>query len=540
MTILSEQGLPSKTCLSRTFASPTRSSAAFHIHWSAVCAHSCAFARLIFEKILPEEKGLIPPAANQQSPTRTQIARRSLPSKMLPFPTQPIEITNLNQFFLEPSPFYILSTQILDFAFFASKFCGEHPSSLRVPVPPSTSPILRFRFPLAAYSSVCYHWTPLKETTVQPVPRGTRTKQHKRERSAAQMRIFCLSILTVTVLLGIACKKAAVPGAAAAAGFAVQTVVVPARAQAVSEALSLVGTIAPNESVEIKSEAEGTVEEVPFQEGEDVKAGDLLLRLDESKLAAAVAEGEANFKLSEANYERGKQLFHDKLISLQEFDQIASQYQANRASLDLRKRQLRDARILAPFKGTIGARQISPGQVISKNTSLTWLVDLDPVKVEVDVPERYLSQIALGQKIEFTVAAFPTEPFQGEVYFISPQLNPTTRTALVKARIRNPARKLKGGMFASLALRVQLRDSAIVIPEPALMSSGDTVSVFVVDDQNAAQIRPVKVGLRLAGKAEIVSGLRAGERVVVEGVQKLGPGTPVKLAPPEAAAAYLD
>jgi membrane fusion protein (multidrug efflux system) len=351
--------------------------------------------------------------------------------------------------------------------------------------------------------------------------------------------LFALVFLTAGLAVS-GCKKAAGPPGAARAAFAVQAVVVEARAQAVSESLSLVGTVAPTEMVEIKSETDGTVQEVPFQEGQEVKQGDLLLLLDESKLASAVAEAEATFKLSEANFERSKQLFADKLISLQEYDQIAAQYSANRASLDLKKRQLKDARILAPFKGTIGARQISPGQVISKNTTLSWLVDLDPVKLEVDVPERYLGQVALGQRIQFTVAAFPEESFEGEVYFISPQLSSTTRTALVKARIPNPTHKLKGGMFASLTLRLQLRDSAIVVPEPALMSNGDSSTIFVLDQNSNAQMRPVKIGLRLAGKAEVLSGLQAGEKVVVEGVQKLGPGTPVKIAPPEMAAPYLN
>jgi len=221
-------------------------------------------------------------------------------------------------------------------------------------------------------------------------------------------------------------------------------------------------------------------------------------------------------------------------------DQAAAQFQGNQAGLDLKKRQLKDARIRAPFGGTIGSRQISPGQVIGKNTTLTWLVDLDPVKAEVNVPERYLSQVSVGQKIEFSVAAFPNERFQGEVYFISPQLDSATRTALVKARIPNPKRQLKGGMFASLALTLQLRDSAIVVPEPALMSNGDMVTVFVVDEKNTAQVRPVKVGLRLAGKAEVISGLESGDKIVVEGVQKLFPGAAVKAAPAEAAAPYLN
>jgi membrane fusion protein (multidrug efflux system) len=157
----------------------------------------------------------------------------------------------------------------------------------------------------------------------------------------------------------------------------------------------------------------------------------------------------------------------------------------------------------------------------------------------VKVPERYLRQLQIGQQLEFTVAAYPDQKFRGEVYFISPQIDESTRTALIKARIANPEAKLRGGMFASLDLTLQVRDAAILIPEPALMSNGDNFSVFVVDEKGTAQTRPVEVGLRLAGKAEVLKGLAAGEKVVVEGVQKLRPGAPVKLAPPEAAAPYV-
>jgi membrane fusion protein (multidrug efflux system) len=292
--------------------------------------------------------------------------------------------------------------------------------------------------------------------------------------------------------------------------------------------------------VEIKCETDGIVQEINFAEGERVAKGQTLLKLDETKFTAALTEAEATLKLSQANYDRAKQLVTDKLISQQEFEQIASTFAVSQAAVDLKRRQLKDARIYAPFAGIVGARQISPGQVISRNTTFTWLVDLDTVKVEVKVPERYLRQLQVGQPLEFVVAAFPGEKFRGEVYFISPQIDENTRTALIKARIPNPAAKLRGGMFASLELTLQLHQAAIVIPEPALMSNGDNFTVFVVDEKSQAQVRPIQVGLRLAGKAEIVSGLNAGEKVVVEGTQKLRPGAPVKLAPPEAAAPYTE
>jgi membrane fusion protein, multidrug efflux system len=318
----------------------------------------------------------------------------------------------------------------------------------------------------------------------------------------------------------------------------IQVVAVEAKMQPVTESLSLVGSITPKEMVEIKAETDGIVHEINFKEGERVEKNRLLVKLDDTKLAASLAQSEANLQLSEANYNRAKQLFDEKLISRQEYDQTASIQAVNQAAVDLQRRQLKDAQILAPFGGIVGARQISPGQVIMRSAILTWLVDLDSVKVEVNVPERYLQELIVGRPLEFTVAAFPNEKFRGNVYFISPQLNENLRTALVKALIPNKDGKLRGGMFASMELTLKVRDSAIVIPEPAIMSNGDNFSVFVVDKHGKAQMRPIQVGLRLPGQAEILKGLNAGEKVVVEGVQKLRPGGPVKLAPPEAAAPY--
>jgi membrane fusion protein (multidrug efflux system) len=120
------------------------------------------------------------------------------------------------------------------------------------------------------------------------------------------------------------------------------------------------------------------------------------------------------------------------------------------------------------------------------------------------------------------------------------QIDEGTRTALVKARIPNSDAKLRGGMFAGLDLTLQTRESAIVIPEPAVMSNGDNFSVFVVDEKGNAQVRPIEVGLRLPGRLEVLKGLNPGDKVVVEGTQKLRPGAPVKLAPPASAAPYLD
>lgn len=318
-----------------------------------------------------------------------------------------------------------------------------------------------------------------------------------------------------------------------------QVVAVEAKRQPISESLSLVGSLAANEMVEIKSETDGTIAEINFKEGERIEQGRLLFRLDESKLLASAAEAEANYKVSQSNFERSRQLVKEQLISQQEFDQIASQFQATQATLELRKQQLKDTRIHAPFAGIMGARQISPGQVIARNTILAWLVDLDPIKAEFNVPERFLSQVKIGQTVEFSVATYPDQKFPGEVYFISPHVDPALRTVLVKAYVKNPEQRLRPGMFANLELTLKVRDQAVLVPEAAITISSDKASLYTVDSAQNAQLKSVTTGIRTSGRVEITSGLQGGELVVVEGIQKLRPGAKVKLAPPEAAQPYL-
>lgn len=318
----------------------------------------------------------------------------------------------------------------------------------------------------------------------------------------------------------------------------VQVVAVPATQRPVSESISLVGSIAPNEMVDVKSEVDGLVTTINFAEGGRVEKDQLLVALDQTRFVAQLSEAEANLKLARTSFDRTKQLYTDKLISQQEYDQSSAVFAANEAGVDLRRRELKNAKILAPFGGIAAARLVSPGQVISRSTPLTTVVDIDTVKVEVNVPERYLGQLKNGQKIAFKVAAFPKDEFTGEVFFISPQLEAATRTALVKARIENLGGKLRGGMFANLDLSLQLRELALLVPETAIINNADVTMVFAIAANGTAVMKPVKIGLRIAGRAEILSGLSPGEMVVVEGTQKLRPGATVRLSTNDSAYSF--
>jgi len=353
-------------------------------------------------------------------------------------------------------------------------------------------------------------------------------------------QMFCILMLAALSvgLAGCKPKQGAAGGGAGGAAFAVQVVAVEARREPIIESLSLVGSLLANEIVEVKSEIEGMIVSLPFAEGQRVEKGDLLAQLDDSTLAAAVAEAEANFKLTQITYDRNKELFTGKLISQQEYDQSQAMFAASRATLERHKSELKHTKIFASFSGIVGGRQVSPGQVISKNTTITWVVDLDRLKAEFSVPERFLGQLHAGQKIDMAVAAYPADKFLGEVYFIGPQLDPSTRTALVRAYVKNDELKLKPGMFANLDLALRVKDDAVVIPEPALMPIGDRVAILIVGKDQTAELRPVKVGMRTTGMAEILSGVNSGELVIVEGTQKARPGGKVKLAPAEAAKPY--
>ena len=313
-----------------------------------------------------------------------------------------------------------------------------------------------------------------------------------------------------------------------------QVVVAEVISKRVVESLSRVADVQANEMIEIQTEADGFVREILFEEGQRVEKGQLLVRLDDTKFATALAQSEANFQLSKANFDRSKQLFADKLISQQEFDQAAATYQANQANLEYARRLLEDARIVAPFDGIMSSRNVSPGQFITKNTIVSWLIDLDPAKIEFQLPERYLGQVRTNQEINMTVAAYPGRIFTGRVFFVSPYVDPTNRTALVKASISNPDYALKPGMFASLDLTLTVRESSLVIPESAITQILPNAEglVFAVDANNMAQSRKIKTGVRLVGEIEVLEGLAAGDKIIVEGLQKVIPGAPVRIAPP--------
>lgn len=330
------------------------------------------------------------------------------------------------------------------------------------------------------------------------------------------------------LLFSLGCQPGEANQGPPGGGYSVQVISEVAQQQDITESIRLVGTMTANERITVTSEIAGIVEKVAFEEGQEVSQGDLLVKLNTDKLEAQIGEIEAEFNLAKQNYDRGKTLVKENVISVEEFDQRESRYRNAEALLNLRKEQLDDAFIRAPFDGVLDERQISPGQYITPGQSITRLVDVTPLKAEFRVPERFISQLQIGQTVDITVTAYPEKTFTGTVYFTSPEVDQNTRTLLVKARLPNDERLLKPGMFGNLTLQLSVRKNAVLIPESSVFFQGDQKFVYLFKEDGTAELRPVSTGKRLPGKVEIQSGVGPGERVIAEGhPQKLFPGVQV-------------
>ncbi len=346
------------------------------------------------------------------------------------------------------------------------------------------------------------------------------------------IKVFPLPIFLVAFLLS-ACGKPVAPGQGGM-DFPVQAVVAPVFRGGLEESLRLVGNLRAGEQVEIVSEIDSQIVALKFQEGERVKKGQVLIVLDDAKLKASLDEAKARLALAVSELKRGQELLEKKTITEQEADRLRFQERSADSAVRMTQEQFDDAVISAPFDGVLAEHDLSPGQIVSRGQKLIWLVQTSPLEVEFNVPERYVSQVAKQQKVEIESVAFPGRKFAGSVDYVSPRLDESTRTALVKARIGNEEGLLKPGMYGTLNLIFRLRENVLTIPEACISYQGDRASVVVMNPAGKAEFREVETGLRLQGKAEITGGLEEGDRVVVEGYQKMGPGTTVLISPESA------
>lgn len=296
---------------------------------------------------------------------------------------------------------------------------------------------------------------------------------------------------------------------------------------AVDEA-SAIGNLRADESITIRPEIAGRIVEMPFREGENVKKGARLVALDSAELRAIVASSDAQAKLDQQRFERSEDLFKKGFISQQGLDESRSNLVRARAKLAEDAAKLARTEIHAPFPGVVGLRQVSEGAFVTAGTDIARLEKIDQLKLDFRLPENFIGRLKNNQSVRIQVDAYARDTFSGAVYAIEPGVDEQTRTVLVRARVANTGLKLRPGMFARVYVQLGLREKALWIPEAAIVPRGQDSFVYRVSDGKAALVK-VATGVRKVGEVEIVNGLAAGDLVVTEGTQRLGPGGPVSI-----------
>jgi membrane fusion protein (multidrug efflux system) len=303
-------------------------------------------------------------------------------------------------------------------------------------------------------------------------------------------------------------------------------------APAVDE-VGAVGTLRADEAVTIRPEIAGRVVEFRFSEGQAVARGTVLVRLDQSELGAVLASSRAQLKWEEQRMARAEDMHTKGFISQQGLDDQKTNLVRARAKLAEDEAKLAKTEMRAAFPGVAGLRQVSEGQYVAPGTDIVRLEKIDQLKLDFRIPESFIGRLKAGQPVRVLVDAYADRVFPGSVYAIEPGVDDQTRTILLRARVANPELRLRPGMFARVQVQLGVREKAIWIPEAAIVPKGQDSYVFRVlagpDGGGKADLVRVQTGARKVGEVEVVKGLAAGDLVVTEGTQKIGPGYSVLL-----------
>jgi len=311
-------------------------------------------------------------------------------------------------------------------------------------------------------------------------------------------------------------------------GGPVGVVVSPVRSGTVVDRTESVGTVRSRDAVTITAKVTGMVQNIRFQEGQRVRAGDALAELDAAALRAELDQARALFDDARSQLVRARGLQPGQNIAAQRLETLEALTRQAEGRVRQAQARLEELSVTAPFSGRVGLRQVSVGALVQPGTVVTTLDDISRVRVEFAVPEIYVARVREGSAVTARSSAFGERRFQGRVAVVDTRIDTATRTIRVVSEFDNPEEVLKPGLFMTVELEMERRDNALLIAEEALDPIGDRNYVYVIRDDRARRVE-VRLGQRLPGEVEVLSGLRAGEPVVVRGVQRLRNDAPVRV-----------
>ena len=298
-----------------------------------------------------------------------------------------------------------------------------------------------------------------------------------------------------------------------------------ARYQSVVDAVRATGRIEAMQAVDLRPDEQGRVTGLHFYEGQFVGKGAALVSIDDAMPRAQAERAAAERDLARQQLERVRLLRQQNASSAADLERAEANARSAAAALAVLQLQIARSTVRAPFAGVVGQRFVNVGDYVTSATRLLTLQTVDPQRAVIEVPERHAIQLRPGQTVAFTVAADPAHTYNAQVDFIDPVVQTANRTIMVKARAPNPNRVLRPGMFIEARLATATRMNAIVVPEDAVQPLRTANVVWVIDGGKASR-RVVQLGARSQGVVEVLSGVKAGELVVVGGLERMAEGMP--------------
>ena len=312
----------------------------------------------------------------------------------------------------------------------------------------------------------------------------------------------------------------------------------PARTDDWQPQIAGIGTLTAFQGIDVTPQVGGLVTEVNFESGQDVKQGDLLVKLDTATQEADMRSIEAELANTETELKRRQSLVSKGVVAITELDALKTKKRVLEATLDRRKAEVAQKFIYAPWDGRVGLKSIAVGSYLSPGQKIVWLQKIDPIYVDFTVTETDFGRIALDQKVTATFNAYPGETFTGKITTTDALVSDTNRMITVRAELSNPDKKLVPGMYASVLVDIGAPEQVVTVPQTAVTYSlyGDNVFVVVPakkadanakDEDLAIERRFVKAGEVRDGRVEIESGLQPGDKVVTAGQNKIDQGSKV-------------
>jgi multidrug efflux system membrane fusion protein len=318
-----------------------------------------------------------------------------------------------------------------------------------------------------------------------------------------------------------------------------------AKAEAMPRYLEGIGSLAAVHQVTLAPQLAGRVTKILFESGAQVKKGDPVVQLDDAVEQGDLLNFQAMARLADANLKRNRALARNDFATQATLDQFQSQLDQARGMIAKTEAQIAQKRILAPFDGVLGVRQVDLGQYLQAGTPVVTLTDLDTLYANFTLPEQNRGAVAVGQPVEVRVDAFPDRVFEAKITAIEPQIDPQTRTIKIQATLPNPGHVLLPGMYANARVVLTPQPDVVTIPETAVDYSAYGESVYVIrEDGKTKDGKPalkavqtfVQTGTRHHGTVAILSGLKAGDLVVASGQVKLHNGAAVAIGEDKALA----